>query len=145
MTTYGLAPLPDEPQRELDARFGEAIRLRGYSLTGDRFEPGDILPITLYWESMVPVSERYKVTVQLLDSGGVLRAQRDAEPGNGLYPTTEWAQSATTIDRLGVGLPPDLATDDYSLIVGMYHISSGERLPVAGRTDHVRLGTVTVR
>ena len=130
LATYGIASLPEDPAVALDARFGAEIRLRGYALAGERFAPGDVLPVTLFWETQVPVAERYKVTVQLLDGAGQLATQRDAEPGAGLAPTTAWQPGQVFADHYGVPLPADLAPGRYTLIVGLYHVAIGQRLPV---------------
>ena len=44
--------------------------------------------VTLQWITDKPLTQRYKVFVQLLDGGGKLIAQHDTEPGNNLSPTT---------------------------------------------------------
>jgi len=148
LATYGVAPLPGEPAVTLDARFGEGIHLRGYALAGERFAPGHVLPVTLFWEAQAPIAEPFKVTVQLLDGVGQLVAQRDTQPGAGLRPTTTWQQGQVLADRYGVPLPADLAPGRYTLIVGVYHIATGERLPVtldsAAAGDHLTLTSVGV-
>ncbi|MBL7063818.1 MAG: glycosyltransferase family 39 protein [Anaerolineae bacterium] len=144
LATYGVAPLPEQPTVPLDARFGESIRLHGYALDDTALSPSDILPVTLFWETQAPVVERYKVTVQLLDGAGQLVAQVDTEPGDGLAPTTTWQPAQILTDRYGIPLPPDLPPGRYTLIVGLYHIASGERLPVTTGGDHVVLCDVEV-
>jgi mannosyltransferase len=148
LATYGVASLPEAPAVALDVRFGEAIRLRGCALPEERPAPGDILPVTLFWEAQSSVTERYKVTVQLLDDAGQLVAQHDGEPGGGLIPTTAWDVGRAWPDRHGVPLPSDLPPGRYTLIVGLYHLATGERLPVTrgGESlgDHFPLGGVRV-
>ena len=148
LATYGVAPLPEQPAVPLDTRFGESIRLHGYALDDTALGPGDILPVTLFWEAQSPVTERYKVTVQLLDGAGQLAAQVDTEPGDGLTPTTTWEPGQVLSDHYGVLLPADLPPGRYTLIAGLYHVASGERLPVTldGEPvgDHLVLGSVKV-
>jgi hypothetical protein len=143
-----VAPEPEEPTVPLDARFGEHIRLRGYALVGDSPTPGGILPATLFWETQTAIPEPYKVTVQLLDGAGQLVAQHDTEPGDGLTPTTIWEPGQVLADRQGVPLPADLAPGRYTLVVGLYHVATGERLPVtlsdASLGDHLILEQVEV-
>ena len=139
LATYGVAPLPETPAVTLDARFGERIHLRGYTLAGDVFGPGDVLPVTMFWEAQAPVAERYKVTVQLLDGAGQLVAQHDTEPGDGLIPTTTWDPDQILVDRYGVPLPGELPPGRYTLIVGLYHVATGERLLTATGGDYVVL------
>jgi len=131
LATYGTAPLPQQPAVALDADFGADIRLRGYALAGDSFAPGDVLPVTLFWEARAPISEPYKVTVQLLGDAGPPIAQHDGEPVGGLAPTTIWQPGQAVTDRHGILLPADLIPGDYTLVVAVYHAATGERLPVA--------------
>ena len=148
LATYDVAPLPEEPAVALDARFGESIQLNGYALDDAGLSPGDILPVTLFWEAQAPVAERYKVTVQLLDGAGQLIAQVDTEPGDGLVPTTTWDPGQVLADRYGVPIPSDLPSGRYTLVVGLYHITTGERLPVAldGEPvgDHLPLHSISI-
>jgi len=148
LATYGVGSLPEEPSVALDARWGESVRLNGYALLGGPFSPGDTLPVTLFWEAQDRIAERYKVTLQLLDGGGRLVTQVDTEPAAGLSPTDTWQPGQTLADRYGLSLPLDLPPGRYTLVVALYHVITGERLPVllndkpAG--DHISLGNVEV-
>jgi hypothetical protein len=131
LATYGVALLPLEPAVSLDVCFGENVQLRGYALGEVAPKPGDVLPVTLFWEAQTPVPEPCKVSVQLLDRTGQLVAQHDAEPVSGFVPTTAWQPGQLVADRHGVHLPGDLPADGYTLVVAVYHAYTGERLPVA--------------
>jgi len=148
LSTYQAALLPKEPSVALDARFGESIWLHGCALSGDKFAPGSALPVTLFWEAQAPITRRYKITIQLLDQDGQLIAQIDTEPGDGLAPTDAWEPGHTVVDHYGVPLAADLSPGNYTLIVGLYHISTGERLSVftAGERvgDHLALFDVEI-
>jgi mannosyltransferase len=148
LATYGVASLPEEPDVALDARFGENIRLRGCALSNAAFGPGDIVPVTLFWEAQAPIVERYKVTVQILDGEGHLVAQVDTEPGDGLVPTTSWQPNQTPTDRYGLFLPSDAPPGRCSLIVALYHLVDGERLSVAlngeSAGSHLPLGDIVI-
>jgi hypothetical protein len=104
--------------------------------------------VTLFWEAQAPIAERYKVTVQVLDGAGQLVAQHDTEPGDGLLPTTTWEPGQALPDRYGVQLPLDLRPGRYGVVVGVYHIVSGERLPVlldgTAVGDHLALGEIEI-
>lgn len=143
---YGTGALPDEPEVVLNARLGDHIRLHGYSLPDGPFAPGDVIPVTLFWETDAPLAERYKVFLHLVDGDGRLVAQTDAEPGGNLLPTVDWPIGAVLTDRHGVLLPPALPSGEYTLAAGLYHVASGERLTVTvngePEGDHLILGTV---
>jgi mannosyltransferase len=131
LATYGVAQLPDEPAVALDAHFGENVRLHGYALGEAAPAPGDVLPVTLFWEALATLSEPYKVSVQLLDDAGQLVAQHDGEPVGGFAPTTTWQPGQLVADRHGILLPGDLPAGRYTLAVAVYHAHTGVRLPVA--------------
>jgi len=145
LATYAVAPLPEKPDATLDARFGKSIRLTGYAQPEAWFAPGDILPVTLFWRAEGPIPERYKFTVQVLDSAGQLVAQHDSEPADGLSPTSGWIPGDVITDRHGVPLPHDLPAGRYTLIVGLYHIATGERLATTAGGDHVSLCAIEIR
>jgi hypothetical protein len=148
LAVYGVAPLPVNPSDQSTVRFGEAIYLRGYALPDTTFVPGDILPVTLFWEAGEAIAEPYKVTVQLLDASDQLVAQHDSEPAAGLAPTGTWQPAQVVIDRHGVAIPETLTAGRYALITGVYHALAGERLPVtlggSGTPDHFTLARVVI-
>jgi len=145
---YGLGPLPEEPRVTVRARFGQEILLHGYAVGEGPFVPGDVVPVTLFWEADAPPG-RYKVFLHLMDSAGNLVAQNDAEPRGDLSPTFIWSVGERVTDRHGVYLPPDLPPGVYRLMTGMYRVDTGERLPLtldgepAG--DSLELGEVVIR
>jgi hypothetical protein len=133
----------------LDAHFGEEpIHLRGITAEPDSPVPGDILRVSLFWETEAPLDDRYKVFLHLLDDTGQLVAQTDNEPRDGLLPTTIWTPGEIVVDRDGILLPSDLSPGRYTLVTGLYYLVSGDRLAVAsGATlgeDRLILAEVTV-
>lgn len=148
LSLYGVASLPERPTADLESCFGEAICLRGYALPERQLGAGEILPVSLFWETRGEVTERYKVTVQLLDGSGQLVTQCDTEPRAGLLPTDRWKAGLTLTDRYGLLLPPEVAPGRYELIVAVYHAFTGIRLPVsrpgASPGDHIRIAQVEV-
>jgi len=126
---YGTGPAASEPDQPLEAHFGEGIRLIGSDLPDTEWTPGDIVPLTLFWETDVTPEERLKVFVHLIDGAGTLVAQADAEPRAGFAPTVTWQPGEIVVDRYGVQLPTDLVPGRYTLLTGMYRFS-GERLSI---------------
>ena len=147
LATYGVAPLPEEPRAEVAAVFGDRVLLRGQAVSGDPFVPGDIVPVTLFWEALEAVEEPYKVSVQMLDGEGRLVSQMDTVPGDGLAPMARWETGEVIADRYGVWVP-QVPPGPYRLIVAVYHAVSGQRLAVerAGEPlgDALALGEVVV-
>ena len=146
---YGLGPLPQEPEVTLAARFeGAPIALRGYTADPSAPAPGEILTVSLFWETGAPLDDRYKVFLHLVDDAGHLVAQTDTEPRDGLAPTNIWAPGEVLVDRYGILLPGDLPPGRYTLVAGLYHLVNGDRLPVASGpglgNDRLILDEVTV-
>ncbi len=144
LATYGVAPLPQEPDVALDVSFGERIALRGYALVGEAFVPGDVVPVTLFWEAMGDVGSSYKVSVQMLDRQGQLVSQIDTVPGDGLAPTTSWQAGVSLVDRYGVWVPEGTPPGRYPLIVAVYGGADGRRLPLK-RVDETVADALVLR
>jgi hypothetical protein len=142
--------VPPEPittmETAANVQFGEAISLRGYTVRGEQALPGDIVQVTLFWETARPLEQRYKLFLHLLDEQGTLLAQRDSEPGGGLVLTTTWEPGETVLDNHGLLVPPGTAPGAYRLMVGLYDIADpSQRLLLADGHDAYLLATITVR
>jgi len=120
-----------EPGRPL-AHLGETIQLRGYRLSckGSPIRPGDVLFLSLYWQTDAPLALSYTVFAHLLDPTGWLRGQQDNPPVGGTYPTTEWQPGEVIVDRYEITVSPDAPLGVYRLAVGLYDGATLERLPV---------------
>ncbi len=107
--------------------FQEELSLLGYELETESVLAGGRLALNLYWQADREMSQPYTMFIHLYDPSGQLRTQSDGEPAHGRYPTTGWRTGEVVADRREVsldGLPPG----DYSLEVGVYHRSTGQRL-----------------
>jgi hypothetical protein len=124
-----LKPMTDI-SHPLDVRLGESIRLEGYTLLSEDVASGGIVQITLFWKTLAAITERYKVFVHLLDAGGHVVGQRDAEPGGGLRLTTTWQAGDQIADNYGVPVPPGTPPGEYHLEIGVYGVTDGARLLV---------------
>jgi hypothetical protein len=66
-----------------------------------------------------------------LDNEGQLLAQQDNLPENGKYLTSWWMPGEIIADHYSIPVPEYIQTQsDASLVVGLYDLSSGERLSV---------------
>jgi hypothetical protein len=144
--------VPDEPAAEMespvDLNFGNHITLQGYTLANDELTPGDILQLTLFWETNSQLEQRYKVFLHLLDENGQLVAQRDSEPGGALKPTHIWKPGEVITDNHGILIPSDLPPGRYTLSLGLYDFADpNTRLPIQtenGDLDALPIETILV-
>jgi len=139
---------PREVQNPLDAKLGDEIALLGYNLLTREVEAGDILPLTLFWQALAQPKERYKVFVHVLDEAGHIVGQWDSEPGDGMNITTIWQPGETVADNYGVLIRPGTPPGQHRIVVGMYSLISGQRLPISEggqvRGDHLVLDSIRV-
>jgi 4-amino-4-deoxy-L-arabinose transferase-like glycosyltransferase len=123
------------PATEVRASFGAdsstgTIELTGYHLPSGPWQPGDVVPLTLFWQNPAPVTEDFNVFVHLLDWSGQPVVQTDSAPVGGSRPTSSWGEGQVIVDRHGLLLPGDLPPGEYDLLVGLYLPATGYRLPV---------------
>jgi len=153
-TDAGGMPIPQEqPHRftlppgasQTAAAWEGGPELLGYSLSDRIVRPGEDLNVVLYWRTSQPIEANYKVFVHLIEDGSPL-AQHDATPGLDGFPTSEWQLGEIVRDRHPLRLPSDLPEGAYTLQIGWYDPSSGQRLALAGGGDAFALpGQVSVQ
>ncbi len=138
------------PQR-LDLVLGEQMELLGYEIVSSEVRPGQDLAVTLYWRAKAPMADDYSVFVHLLAENELIVGQRDRYPGRGNFPTSQWQAGDAIADTYTIPVSPTTFSPTHAVIeVGLYHHSTGERLPIRdaqGRPlgDHIRFGEVLVR
>jgi hypothetical protein len=120
-----------EMAHPLSASLGDKVMFLGYSLLSREVYAGDILQLTLFWQALTALDERYVVFIHVLDAEGHIVGQRDTEPGGGAMLTTTWQPGQTIADNYGVLISPGTPPGEYQVRVGMYALDSGVRLPVS--------------
>jgi len=129
-TPEAVLPRPPTDIATVGAVLGGQVRLVGYRLDTDDARPGGSLRLTLYWESLVPMQTSYQVFTHLYD--GTMWGQHDSAPGCGLWPTTRWEPGRLVRDDHLIPIAPDAPAGEVPLLVGMYDLGTGARLPVVG-------------
>lgn len=119
-----------QPNYITNVNFSNAIALIGYDLHPPPSKMEARPSLTLYWQSLAPVTTDYVLFLHLLDVNGNLITQADAPPTNNAYPTSWWSPGEIIADR---HLLPAL-TGPTTLRLGLYDLASGQRLPVIKST-----------
>jgi 4-amino-4-deoxy-L-arabinose transferase-like glycosyltransferase len=137
-------------ERSLYYDFDDKAALVGYGLSGDFFEAGDVVHVSLRWQGLTHILESYSVFVHLIDGDGRMWAQHDGVPIGALHPTTHWVAGEIISDPRELTLPPDIPRGRYRVEVGMYlpetmqHLSvtDARMQPLGDRAivDYVRVG-----
>jgi hypothetical protein len=133
-----------QAQHSLRASLAGELMLLGYDLPSFAARPGEDFGVTLYWGASAKPQHDYTVFVQALDASGSLVAQSDGYPLSGGFPTTEMEPGMALRDRHVLKVPSTFV-GPLRLIVGMYRLETGQRLPVRmagsnGVADYVDLG-----
>ncbi len=120
----------DPPITPIDYVLGDSVRLFGYELQPRNVSPGGQLTITLYWESLRPVNTDYTVFTQVLGPDLKLHGQMDRQPLSGHWPTSRWLPGQRFLDKFVINLSESAPEGEYVLLVGLYDLNTGKRLPV---------------
>ena len=141
-------PGADTPQPPVLAQFGDGIALAHAQVPAEGWQAGATQAVDLTWLAQTSTRGRYTVFLHFIGPGGTPVAQGDQEPWQGTYPTDAWLQDVPAADQYHLVLPADLASGQYSLVVGLYDPATQQRLPLlregkpAG--DSYTLGTIQI-
>ena len=125
------------PEYETNLTYENLIRLSGFTLPAGRaYEAGDVVPITLWWLPLRPITTDYVVAWFIVsrESGQPVKQGMDSMPDAGLAPTSQWQVDEPVYDNRALQLPDDIAPGEYDIWVLLYPAASGgaERLSVTG-------------
>jgi len=142
-----IPPLPSD-YTPAGYTLGEFVRLLGYRLDTADARPGGSIHLVLYWEALRPIGTNYQVFNHLYD--GTMWGQRDGTPGCALRPTVLWEPGQVVRDEYIIPIDPSTPAGEIPLLVGMYRLDNGERLPVQDANgvpigDAIPLAVVTVQ
>jgi hypothetical protein len=155
--TAGSLQLPDPTDLETPTNYvlGGFVRLAGYTLTDPRADAGGYVRLVLFWSSLAPIPQNYKVFVHLLGTefnpatNTPLWGQVDRLPLEGSLPMPAWPPGDLIRDAYLLPVDEFAPAGVYTLEIGLYDGLAGERLPVTGPggavADHILLDQVEVR
>lgn len=129
-----------QPAHPLDANFGGAIRLFGYSLTPATVTPGEQVWVTLYWQGLRDLNTDYFLSVNLFDARGESFAQRVSHPALDAAPTSLWRRGAILPDAFDLRVPADAHDGRYRVEISLLDRAAADLLlPLQGATDRLGL------
>jgi hypothetical protein len=89
------------------------------------------LTVTLYWQTTQKLAVDYTIWVHLVATGNRTVNQADSQPVGGTYPTSAWTPGETVVDKHVLLVPYEAAPGSYSVAVGLYRTTAGDRVPLA--------------
>jgi hypothetical protein len=114
-----LAGPTDVAPEPIGAAFEGGIELMAGGVLDD-LQPGIPLRMAFDWRVADPVDDSLVMFVHLMQDDVELVAQRDAVPGNGLFPIEAWKPGELVRDQFALLLPPTLPAGKYEMRVGIY-------------------------
>jgi hypothetical protein len=146
------APSPYDfrlPENLSELRFGESIRLNGFTLPlGTEYTAGDVIPISLFWQTDVPLDADYTISWFITNEAGVIKQGIDSQPQAGFALTQTWSANQLIIDNRAIELPADFPGGDYVIWLRVYITGSNgtNALPVtAGESAEDNLGVLPIQ
>lgn len=116
------------------AGFDGYIELLGFDLQRPEVQPGEALPLTLYWKATAPVSINYQVFAHLTRPASILWGQSDKlNPGD--FPSTRWPLDKYVWDDHRIRVLPGTPPGEYTLVVGLYTLGDGRRALVTDESS----------
>ncbi len=138
----------------VSANFEGAAEIVGYRVSihppeGSKpsggLQVGDRVDVTVYWRPLSQTAAPLQVFVHLVDSEGIIVAQRDTYPGLGQAITTTWRVGQTFADTYRVFIP-DTAYAPETLIVRVGLWNPDENRPlIANDSDALELGAIVLQ
>jgi hypothetical protein len=126
------------PQVKLNQTLGDQITLLGYNLDQGLINNCQLsiddcqLTITLYWRAEAIPSADFTTFLHLRNAANETVAQKDSPPAAGRYPTTLWDAGEIIVDEISLPLSGEIPPGHYTPVIGLYNLTSGERLAVPG-------------
>ena len=132
----------------LDVNFQQNLKLLGYDLSTQRLNPGEIIDITFYWQSLQVAKKDYFTFIHLLDTN---QDQRGSVEGRLLegYPFVFWYPGEIVTDRRQIHVSDEAPAGVAWLQVGGYELDADQQinpLPIMNRADQtsISLGPILI-
>jgi len=113
-----------------EASFADQMRLIGSAVSLEEVSSERSLRISILWRALADIGVDYTIFVHVLDSAGNIIAQGDAQPQLGDAPTSQWSSGDVIVDDHVIALSEDAMSDVVDIVVGVYDLSTMERLPL---------------
>jgi serine/threonine-protein kinase len=129
------------------ANLGGQIALNAYEVPRLRYQPGETINLTFFWQAITVPASDYNLFIHLTNLQGGIVSQIDIQPQGGPHLTTNWRVGELIVDPYQLLIPPTTVTGDYQLRIGFYDPGSNTRLPISepGRAEQDNLGALILR
>ncbi|TAM79728.1 MAG: hypothetical protein EPN47_18205 [Acidobacteria bacterium] len=135
----GFIPSGVEPVPSCEVNFGNQIELTGLSIEqSQRF-----LRVKYQWLCLEPPGREYWCFTHVLDEKGKIIGFLDHPIVSNQPPMRFWKKGDVAVEEVQFPIPPSQSQKRVRLLLGLYHVPSGQRLPICSfalsRTSHASL------
>lgn len=117
------------PVPQIAYRFGDAIGLTAPEIQVN----SENIEICLTWIALDSIPQDYMLFIHLIDSGGSIVGQYDAQPRSSRYPTGVWLPRESIAECMSLTADNNAVTD---IAIGLYRAQDFSRLPVVDSTEN---------
>lgn len=110
---------PEAPAQPVEVNFANYVNLLGYDLPQSQVQPGQALPLTLYWQARRTIGADLIMVNRLLDDQGQVWGGRDRKARE-VYSTMLWAPGEIVSDPFTIQVAPETPPGSYTIFVGLY-------------------------
>lgn len=104
----------------LRSRTQNGMEAIAYRLNRQNFSPGETVELTLYWQTIRPLPNNYRIQVYLQSVDQGTRWHRTALYTPGDYPTSRWRRYMYVPDRYDIPLSPTIIPGLYEIVIEVY-------------------------
>lgn len=124
---------------------GGAIRLVNATVASQQARPDEYVVIDLTWQVEAPFERDWSLFIHLVTPEGVIIGQRDIFPGAGAFALSAIPAGRAWAEQIAVRVPPNAyAPQTVDVVLGWYHLSSGDRLRSDDAADTTAIGTTAI-
>ncbi len=123
----GLEPLPSDLTNlayPVDLEFGDRLKLIGYDLNQEQFQPKNRLEITFYWDFLQPLPPQSELKITLKNGDNQIVQTRQVKPVNGHIPVEQIPAKSQLRDVQQLQLDSNLKPGKYNLVVNWINENS---------------------
>lgn len=116
------------------------------SATWESVRVESYLQVVTDWQIDVQPTRDWSLFVHLVTQDGVIIAQRDVYPARGLLATSDLEAGRTWYNPIAVFVPPNAyAPQTLDVVLGWYHLPTGERMRLPDGSETFTIGQVELR
>jgi hypothetical protein len=126
-------------QNQVEANFGQAVTLLGYSLSDCCYVAGEAFNVDLFWRSLQRLGSLKIIEWQLvagIQDQPIAEGSFPIASGNGKRPLSKWYKGELGDSSFELKIPPKVEPGVYQFWISLVDSNSGKRLQIGGENEN---------